>query len=88
MKNLFILVLVLLLAGCVGRPTVEELTSDAMISGDWSEVEKRERIRARSSALFGKQCSGGQLLLCEEHGSGRECECVRSSQAAGKVLGP
>ena len=88
MKFLFILMSVLLLAACAGRPTVEELTSEAMVTGDWSEVEKRERLSARSNALFGKHCPSGRILLCEEHGSGRACECVPSSAAAGKVLGP
>ncbi len=88
MKTLFIFVSLLLLAGCAGRPTLDELQSEAMVTGDWSEVEKRERLRVRSNALVGKRCSSGRILLCEEHGSGRICGCVPSSAAAGKVLGP
>jgi hypothetical protein len=87
MKTLGIVALIFLV-GCAGRPSLEALEADATVTGDWTEVEKRERIRARSSSLFGKQCPGGLILLCEEHGSGRECECVPSIQAAGKVLGP
>ena len=88
MKTFFILVLVLLLAGCAGRLTLAELTSEAMASGDWSEVEKRERVIARSNALFGQRCPEGRLLLCEEDGGGRVCECVSRSAGAGKVRGP
>lgn len=87
-KVLFVSELLLLLAACAGRPTLGELEGEAIVTGDWSEVEKRERIRARSNALFGKPCQNGRILLCEENGGGRECECVLSRAAAGKVLGP
>ena len=87
-KVLFVLALLLLLGACAGRPTLAELEGEAMVTGDWSKVEKRERIRARSDALFGKPCQNGRILLCEESGGGRECECVSSKVAAGKVLGP
>ena len=38
-----VLLLMLFLAACASRPSMEELEDQAMASGDWSAVEAREK---------------------------------------------
>ena len=37
----------LILGGCSGYQTLEQLEDEALVSGDWSAVEKREELIAR-----------------------------------------
>ena len=52
MKGMALLVLVLL-GGCGTYTSLEQLEATAMLTGDWSEVEKRERIIARRNLRAG-----------------------------------
>ncbi len=52
MKCMGVLLLSFLI-GCAPVATLEELEAQAYVSGDWSEVEKRERIIARREARKG-----------------------------------
>ena len=47
MKYTTTILAVLLLAGCAPIKSLEELKDEASVSGDWSEVERRERILKR-----------------------------------------
>ncbi|MCH7538407.1 MAG: hypothetical protein IID57_11200, partial [Proteobacteria bacterium] len=47
MKGTGILVLLLMLGGCAVVPTLEDLEDQALLTGDWSQVENRERTIAR-----------------------------------------
>ena len=71
------LLIVCFLVGCVPAPTLEELETQASRSGDWSEVEKRERILAKREARRGLNCQAGYVSYCESYGGMDQCTCVK-----------
>ena len=75
MKGIIILALALL-AGCTSYTPLEQLEDEAMLSGDWSLVEKRERTIAWSQRRLGTQCPGDEIRFCQSAGGGNYCECV------------
>jgi len=76
MKMLSIL-LISALVGCAGQQTLEELEKDALVSGDWTEVEKREQLLARKGKKEGTDCPEGLTNVCYEQGVKISCGCVR-----------
>jgi starvation-inducible outer membrane lipoprotein len=79
MKTTGILLLVLTLGACVSVPTLEELEHQAMLTGDWSAVEARERRIAHRSARQGPGCPSGTVAYCEQQVSSERCTCVDHS---------
>lgn len=77
MKILSALVFFALL-GCVGPETLDELEDQALISGDWTEVEKREQMLRRKSMKDGPDCADGLTSVCYEQGMSMNCECIRA----------
>ena len=77
MKSMLILAL-LLLAGCSSFVPMEELEAQAMITGDWSEVEKRERILAKRKMRNGPACPSGTTGYCEAAFGQERCYCVET----------
>ena len=78
MKALGLAILLLALGGCGSYQTLEELEQQAFISGDWSEVEKRERIIAKRRARSGATCGSGQTQYCEKWGATSRCTCMKA----------
>ena len=76
---LLTLVSLTLLSGCGTLTSMEELERQAMITGDWSDVERRERILARRDARSGPQCPEGQVAFCEQYANVNRCECMSTS---------
>jgi hypothetical protein len=76
------------LTACAGQPSLEELTKEALRTGDWTRVERRENAMSRVGSAVAARCPDGTTYFCEELGAARSCECVPSSALAGKVLGP
>ena len=69
----------LIATGCAGRQSIEELRHEALITGDWTEVEQREAYKARRDAArnLSKACSdAGGTLFCTQSGSQKECACL------------
>lgn len=66
----------LILAGCGGWVPMEELEQQALLTGDWSAVEKRERAIERRKQRHGPSCGRGQLALCEVSIAKERCQCV------------
>jgi hypothetical protein len=81
MKTLAIAALILLV-GCAGRPTLEQLETEASISGDWTAVESRERMNARMRTDMEPKCPEGRYLLCEKKGEREICACELNRNAA------
>ena len=79
MKALGLAVLLLLLGGCGTYQTLEELEQQAFQTGDWSEVEKRERILAKRRMRSGSMCAPGTTQYCENWGGTSRCTCVSGS---------
>ena len=81
MKGMALLALMVLplLGGCGGLTSLEQLEATAMLTGDWTEVEKRERILERRKLRAGPQCSPGRVAVCEAGAGSERCSCVRSA---------
>lgn len=77
--RLIVLLVVLGLTACGTTPSLEELEQQAMISGDWSEVEKRERMMMRREARRGSQCPGGLIGYCQGSFGRERCSCIASA---------
>ncbi len=70
------LLLLSFLVGCAPVTTLEELEAQAYVSGDWSAVDKRERMIARREARMGPTCPGDAVAICERHVGSQRCTCV------------
>ena len=70
------MLVVLLLTGCASFASMEELERQAMLTGDWSAVEQRERILKRREAQRGLQCPAGYVSYCERIVGRSECTCI------------
>ena len=71
-----LLAAVLLLNACAATVPMAELERQAMLTGDWSAVERRERRQARRADRYGPSCGPGRLSYCERSGSRDRCACV------------
>ena len=74
--KVLVLLGVIFLTGCGSTLSLEVLEQQALISGDWSLVEQRERIIARREARKGVRCPSGQVSYCETRASHSRCGCV------------
>lgn len=78
MKGIIILILIFLV-GCVPMVPLEQLETQALVTGDWAAVEKRERVIARRKARAGIDCPAGLIGYCETVVVQRRCTCISSS---------
>ncbi len=77
------LLLLCFLLGCAPVSTLEELEAQAYVSGDWSEVDKRERMIARRQARQGPSCPSGYIAYCEKYAGAARCTCVSRDAMTG-----
>ena len=68
----------ILLAGCGSFTSLEQLESEALLTGDWSAVDKRERIIARRKLDAGPTCPSGTIAYCQSFASDSRCTCVEA----------
>ena len=74
-----ILILAVALGGCSSMSTsLEELEAEAMVSGDWAEVEKRERLLARQNNGSDLSCPKDMVKVCVDNGAGNDCLCAKA----------
>ena len=66
----------ILMAGCGALPSLEDLEAEAMLTGDWTAVEHRERSIARRIASAPMDCPDGYVAICEENFADRSCACA------------
>ena len=71
MKKFAIFLATCLLWACSSYSTLEELVEEAEQTGDWTEVEERERILVKRAERHGTVCSKGEVFMCDEH----RCSC-------------
>lgn len=76
--RMMVLFLLIVLVGCIARPSLEQLEDEAMVSGDWSAVEKREQSSIRLNPVNDRSCPNGRAMVCVKNGMHEECECVNS----------
>ena len=73
-----------LLAGCAGRPTLEELENQAIASGDWTLVHRREAMLERRQEQRGLHCPDEYVRYCWDHVAEQRCTCL-PPQALGRM---
>lgn len=78
MKILSVLIL-MVMAGCAVGPTLEQLETQALLTGDWSAVERRERAMLRRQARHGPKCPSGYIAYCEDRFTDTVCGCLERS---------
>jgi len=86
MKGFGVLVLCMLV-GCAGRPTMEQLETHALASGDWSAVESREKAHARRGPRASLQCPAGRIEICSNRLGSRQCSCNSRSALRNMLTG-
>ena len=79
MKGIMVLA-VMLLAGCANYQSLEQLEAHALVSGDWSKVEQRERIIAKRNQRDANQCPRRLTRYCNLDFSRERCACVNRDQ--------
>jgi len=80
MKTLAIVALIFLV-GCAGRPTLEQLEAEASTTGDWTEVEQRERMIERMRVQTEPECKEGYFYYCRVKGAQEICSCEPTRDA-------
>ena len=78
-KNMKVLrvVVLCLLVGCAARTPLAELEEEALMTGDWSKVEKHEKMnRQMNRVLDEPACPRGLALACHAKGEKEVCDCV------------
>lgn len=76
MKCLVVVLGLTLLGGCGTYHTLEELEDQALVSGDWSDVERRESKIAMRTGRSGVSCPAGTTFVCQRGGVAERCDCV------------
>ena len=76
MKGIIALALILL-AGCAAVTPLEQLEAEAFISGDWTAVERRERLIARRESRK-THCPPGTVGYCAVDFGTNACSCIKS----------
>lgn len=67
---------IVLLCGCATSLPMAQLEQQAMLTGDWSAVEKRERLKARRAERNGPSCGRGFVSYCVVTGGHDRCTCI------------
>ena len=80
MKTVVILSALVLLSACGTYKSLEQLESEALVSGDWSAVELRERQLARRQSRSSIQCSSGLVGYCVADFGKQRCTCVEQDR--------
>ncbi len=79
MKRVGVLLLFICLGGCGSYHTLEELDDQAILTGDWSEVEYREAKMARWRPSARAACPSGLMMYCVDPGGDKRCSCVSAN---------
>lgn len=80
MRIIGVLIL-LVVVGCAPVKSLEQLEQEAMLTGDWTAVENRERALARKAEREGAKlkCPVGYVAFCQAFTARDECSCVSRS---------
>lgn len=76
MRGIVIIFALCVLAGCATGPTLEQLEAEALVTGDWSLVEKREAIIAKRRQRQGIDCPSGAVSVCRTFNTESRCYCA------------
>lgn len=78
MRGILIMFTLCVLGGCAVGPSLDELEAQALVTGDWSLVERREAQIARRQQR-GPSCPPGSVAYCETFMADKRCSCVSQS---------
>ena len=78
--KLMLLLGAVFLTGCVSMPTLEQLEEQALLTGDWSAVEQREKSIAKRDSRRGMKCPNGMIAYCEQRLGQKRCACISKSE--------
>lgn len=56
---------------------MEQLEDEAMVTGDWTAVERREQLVKERLEQTAPSCPEGEIKKCFEEQSGIECYCLQ-----------
>ncbi len=74
------------MAGCAStQPSMAELEAEALETGDWSAVERRERMQAKGFAGI-PDCPGRMIATCERFGVQQRCTCLTQAAARSRLV--
>ena len=76
MKAISLVAVLFLVGGCASVKSVEQLELEATLTGDWSAVERRERLLARRDHSAAISCPTGYVSFCKTYGFRESCGCV------------
>lgn len=77
MNNYRLLVVLMVLAGCAARPSLQELEEEALATGDWSRMERRIEMDRKMGMIDGvEKCDNGYVLHCQAKGEREVCGCI------------
>lgn len=82
-----VLLCFLLLTACAPVPTLEQLENQAMLTGNWSDVERRQKAIARRNADRGLGCPVGKISFCVQDIGKTACSCVDRDALSGIFAG-
>jgi hypothetical protein len=67
------------LLGCTARPPLAELEEEALVTGDWSAVERYKLMNRRMNRIDGQSvCKNGYVLQCHTKSAREVCGCITS----------
>ena len=85
MRTLIVLT-ALLAVGCAPTPSLKELEAEAEVTGDWTEVERYERMLARREARNMPSCRSGEVRYCEDYIGGERCACADGDRVRAMLI--
>jgi hypothetical protein len=74
--KVFLILAAFVFTGCTAQPSLEQLERHALVTGDWSAVESRERSVQRRNLRAGIQCPNGLVNYCETFMTTKRCSCI------------
>jgi len=87
--NIVILVMLIIVVGCAQRPTLDQLEDEALVTGKWTTVERREELIKKRLESTAPGCPVGLSKKCFEELSGIQCYCIkRAVDPSGAILLP
>ena len=87
MKIIGVVLALTILSGCGTYHTLEELEDQALVSGNWSEVERRESKIAMRTGRSRVSCPVGTTFLCQRGGVAERCACVAFDDVQNSLVG-
>ncbi len=76
MTRVLLLLAFLAMGACADKRTLEDLEKEAMETGDWSAVERREKKMAEKEARRAAGCRTTETLICETLADVQRCYCI------------